>query len=225
MSTQDTGARRRSRLAAALAALALTAAALVLAIQANSISSTRIGPQVPRVPAQTALGTTALRASSHRRCLPEAHLRVRAPPSGKRPQRRGLPATEVREPAGRKHHRAAPIASRAGLDGRSPTGAPADLVRPSPKPRTRPAARRPSRAHASAQRQALTPCPAGCPWAKTPRRGPRPVRPAPASPNDHNAFPGRNLRQASGTQAAGRSTTARACHDRQDQIVQEGTQS
>ena len=45
MSTQGTGARRRSRLAAALAALALTAAILVLAAQANSISSTRIGPQ------------------------------------------------------------------------------------------------------------------------------------------------------------------------------------
>jgi len=66
MSTQETGARRRSRLAAALAALALTAAVLVLAAQANSISSTRIGPQVPRMPAQTALGTSPLlRASSH----------------------------------------------------------------------------------------------------------------------------------------------------------------
>ena len=65
MSTQDTGARRRSRLAAALAALALTAAVLVHAAQANSISSTRIGPKVPRMPAQTALGTTPLRASSH----------------------------------------------------------------------------------------------------------------------------------------------------------------
>jgi len=60
MSTQETGARRRSRLAAALAALALTAAVLVLAAQANSISSTRIGPQVPRVPAQTAVGTSPL---------------------------------------------------------------------------------------------------------------------------------------------------------------------
>ena len=66
MSTQETGARRRSRLAAALAALALTAAVLVLAAQANSISSTRTGPQVPRMPAQTALGTSPLlRASSH----------------------------------------------------------------------------------------------------------------------------------------------------------------
>jgi hypothetical protein len=35
--------------------LALTAAVLVVAIEASSISSTRIGPQVPRVPAQTAL--------------------------------------------------------------------------------------------------------------------------------------------------------------------------
>jgi hypothetical protein len=57
MSTQQTGARRRSRLAAALAALALTAAVLVLAAQANSISSTRIGPQLRPVPAQTAQGT------------------------------------------------------------------------------------------------------------------------------------------------------------------------
>src|SRR5215468_9154964 len=65
MSTQDTGARRRSQLAAALAALALTAAVFVLAAQANSLSSTRTGPPVPRVPAQTALGTTPLRASSH----------------------------------------------------------------------------------------------------------------------------------------------------------------
>jgi|APPan5920702752_1055751.scaffolds.fasta_scaffold56279_2 hypothetical protein len=66
MSTQETGARRRSRLTAALAALALTAAVLVLATQANSISSTSIGPQVPRVPVQTALGTSPLlRASSH----------------------------------------------------------------------------------------------------------------------------------------------------------------
>jgi hypothetical protein len=62
MSTQQTGARRRSRLAAALAALALTAAVLVLAAQANSISSTRIGP----VPAHHAQGTNPdLRASSH----------------------------------------------------------------------------------------------------------------------------------------------------------------
>jgi len=66
MSTQETGARRRSRLAAALVALALTAAVFVLAAQANSISSTRIGPQVPQVPAQTALGTNPdLRASIH----------------------------------------------------------------------------------------------------------------------------------------------------------------
>lgn len=66
MSTQETGARRRSRLAAALVALALTAAVLVLAAQATSISSTRTGTQVPRMPAQTAQGTHPdPRASSH----------------------------------------------------------------------------------------------------------------------------------------------------------------
>ena len=66
MSTQQTGARRRSKLAAALAALALTVAVLVLAAQANSISSTRIGPQLKPVPAQTAQGTNPdLRASTH----------------------------------------------------------------------------------------------------------------------------------------------------------------
>ena len=57
MSTQQTGARRRSRLAAALAALALTAAVLVLAARANSISSTRTGPQVPQMAGPDALGT------------------------------------------------------------------------------------------------------------------------------------------------------------------------
>jgi hypothetical protein len=45
MSTQGTGARRRSRLSTALVALALIVAVFVLAAQANSISSTRIGPQ------------------------------------------------------------------------------------------------------------------------------------------------------------------------------------
>jgi hypothetical protein len=66
MSTQQTGARRRSRLAAALAALALTAAVLILAAQANSISSTRIGPHVPRMPAQTVQSANPdLRASSY----------------------------------------------------------------------------------------------------------------------------------------------------------------
>jgi hypothetical protein len=66
MSTQETGARRRSRLAAALVTLALIVAVLVIAIQANSISATRIGPQVPRMPAQTALDTNPdLRANSH----------------------------------------------------------------------------------------------------------------------------------------------------------------
>jgi hypothetical protein len=66
MSTQETSARRRSTLAAALAALALTAAVFVLAAQANSISSTRIGPQAPRMPAETAQSANPdLRASSH----------------------------------------------------------------------------------------------------------------------------------------------------------------
>jgi hypothetical protein len=66
MSTQETSARRRSRLAAALVALALTAAVLAVAIQASSIRSTRIGPQVPRVPAQTAPSANPdLRTSSH----------------------------------------------------------------------------------------------------------------------------------------------------------------
>jgi hypothetical protein len=66
MSTQRTSARRRSRLAAALAALTLTAAVLILAAQANSISSTKIGPQLGPVPAQTALGTNPdLRLISH----------------------------------------------------------------------------------------------------------------------------------------------------------------
>ena len=66
MSTQQTGAQRHSRLAAALAALALTAAVFVLAAQANSISSTRIGPQVPRMSAQTAQSANPdLRAGSH----------------------------------------------------------------------------------------------------------------------------------------------------------------
>jgi hypothetical protein len=66
MSAQETGARRRSRLAAALVGLALTVAVLVIAIQASSIGSTSIGPQVPRVPVQTALGTNPLlRAGGH----------------------------------------------------------------------------------------------------------------------------------------------------------------
>ena len=53
MFTQETGARRGSRLATtALVALALTAAVLAVAIEANSIRSTRIGSQVERVPAQ-----------------------------------------------------------------------------------------------------------------------------------------------------------------------------
>ena len=55
MSIQETSARRRSRLAVALVALAVTAAVLVVTIQASSLRSTRIGPQVRGVPAQIAL--------------------------------------------------------------------------------------------------------------------------------------------------------------------------
>jgi hypothetical protein len=47
MFTQETTARRRSRLARALVALALTAVVVVVS-QASSIRSTRIDPQVPR---------------------------------------------------------------------------------------------------------------------------------------------------------------------------------
>ena len=66
MFTQETTARRRSRLTAALVAFALTAAVLVVAIQASSIRSTRIDPQVPRVAAQTALTANPdLRTRSH----------------------------------------------------------------------------------------------------------------------------------------------------------------
>jgi hypothetical protein len=66
MSTQRTGARRRSRLNAALVALALMVAVFVLATQANSISSTRIGPQARPVPAQLAPSANPdLRTSSH----------------------------------------------------------------------------------------------------------------------------------------------------------------
>jgi hypothetical protein len=46
MSTQWTGGSRRFRLSAVLIALALTVAVFVLATQANSIRSTRIGPPV-----------------------------------------------------------------------------------------------------------------------------------------------------------------------------------
>ena len=55
MFIQETIARRRSRVAGALVALALTGAVLVIAIQADSIRSTRIGPPVP---AQSALTAT-----------------------------------------------------------------------------------------------------------------------------------------------------------------------
>jgi len=51
MSTQGTGPGRHSRLSAALVALALALAVFVLATQANSIRSTRIGPQVRPVSA------------------------------------------------------------------------------------------------------------------------------------------------------------------------------
>jgi hypothetical protein len=66
MSTRETSAKRRSRLATALVALALMAAVLVVAIEASSISSTRMGPRVPQVPAQTGLIANAdVRTSSH----------------------------------------------------------------------------------------------------------------------------------------------------------------
>jgi hypothetical protein len=66
MFTQESRARRRSRLAGALAALALTAAILVVASQASSIMSTRIGSRVPRVSAQAALAANSdLQTSSY----------------------------------------------------------------------------------------------------------------------------------------------------------------
>jgi hypothetical protein len=42
-----------------------------------------------------------------------------APPSGKQPHLRWLPAAQIRVPAGRKHHRGAPITSRGGPGPRS----------------------------------------------------------------------------------------------------------
>jgi hypothetical protein len=54
MSTQVTGAERRSRLSAFLVALALAVAALFLTIQARSIWSTKTGSQIQRVPANVA---------------------------------------------------------------------------------------------------------------------------------------------------------------------------
>jgi hypothetical protein len=54
MSTQVTGAERRSRLSAALVALALAVAVMLLAIQARSIRSTKTGSQIQRVPANVA---------------------------------------------------------------------------------------------------------------------------------------------------------------------------
>ncbi len=66
MSTQGTGARRRSRLSGALVALALTVAVFVLATQANSIRSTRIVPHARPVPAHLAPSANPdLRPSSH----------------------------------------------------------------------------------------------------------------------------------------------------------------
>jgi hypothetical protein len=59
MFTQETSTRRRSRLATALVALAVTAALLAVASQASSVSSTSIGPQAQWVPTQTDL--TAIR--------------------------------------------------------------------------------------------------------------------------------------------------------------------
>jgi hypothetical protein len=67
VSTQQISARRFSRLATVVfAPLALTAAVLAVAIQACSITSTRIDPQVPRVPAAIAVtATPAPRTSGH----------------------------------------------------------------------------------------------------------------------------------------------------------------
>jgi hypothetical protein len=66
MSTQVTGAWRRSRLIAALVALALTVAVLVVAIQASSIWSTKASSQVRPVPAHIAPSANPdLRTSSH----------------------------------------------------------------------------------------------------------------------------------------------------------------
>ena len=65
MSIQQTSALRRSRLGASLVALALTAAVLAVAIQASSVRSTRIDPQVPPVPATAQTANPDLRTSSH----------------------------------------------------------------------------------------------------------------------------------------------------------------
>ena len=54
MFIQEASARSRSRLTAVLVALALMGAVLVVAIQASSITSTTIGPQVPAHSAVTA---------------------------------------------------------------------------------------------------------------------------------------------------------------------------
>jgi hypothetical protein len=59
MSIPHTSARSRSRLAAALGVLALTAAVLAVAIEASSIRSTTIGSQFPRVVAQPAQAANA----------------------------------------------------------------------------------------------------------------------------------------------------------------------
>jgi hypothetical protein len=66
MSIQVTGAGRRSRLSAALVALALAVAVLLLAIQARSIWSTKTGSQIQRVPANVApIANTDLGKFSH----------------------------------------------------------------------------------------------------------------------------------------------------------------
>ena len=67
MSIPHTSARSHSRLAAALVVLALTAAALAVAIEASSIRSTTIGSQFPRaVPAQPAPAANAVIPTSIR---------------------------------------------------------------------------------------------------------------------------------------------------------------
>jgi len=66
MSTQSTGARQRSGLAAALLALALSVAVIVLATQAISVRSTRVAPQVRSVPMHLAPSANpGGRTSSH----------------------------------------------------------------------------------------------------------------------------------------------------------------
>jgi hypothetical protein len=66
MSTQWTGARRRSGLGAALVVLALAVAVIVLATQVISVRSVRVAPQVRSVPVHLAPSANpGVRTSSH----------------------------------------------------------------------------------------------------------------------------------------------------------------